>query len=479
MSRQNAPSTPPADRFLQMSVDDHPRLPDIEFQDTFVIVVIKVYKYIFAVIDGPHTFEQLRTSSAGRPLKPLAKHLSGYVYHPALIAALLAAKGQFSLLDPDDRGVNKARAWACEIVAWRLLAGLSKTDVIEHLLYGIPSQDGDTDEASDTEQGATPGARPQRHEQERRRLLEGTPPSPLRRFHRRNISSVFGDHWLDTSSEVDEQILLQFIGLNALEIAAVVDAKKFLSQPAVQTIINEIWKGDIIFWESLSVHTKKKAQFYNKKRADPFCRLRVPRYQKYFEVLFFATFLVLYYAVVVERDYDRITPIETLLYIWVAAFAYDEFSEFRDAGRHFYAADFWSIWDIGIIMVGIVFMATRVVGIIRNSYATMDIAFDILSLEALFLVPRLCSLLSLHPYFGTLIPCLKEMTKDFCKYLGIVVILYLGFLTTFTLLGRTNFTLGQMAWLLVRVFFGSGDGFAQMYKVCKRSTSVAGYAKQQ
>lgn len=58
-------------------------------------------------------------------------------------------------------------------------------------------------------------------------------------------------------------------------------------------------------------------------------------------------------------------------------------------------------------------------------------------------VARICSLLSLHPYFGTLLPCLKEMvgkfdthqnlnisdcmqTKDFIKFLGLVSVLYLG-----------------------------------------------------
>lgn len=50
---------------------------------------------------------------------------------------------------------------------------------------------------------------------------------------------------------------------------------------------------------------------------------------------------------------------EVLLYIWIAAFAYDEFGEFRDAGRLFYAADFWSIWDLGIIGIGVTFFLVR------------------------------------------------------------------------------------------------------------------------
>ena len=90
----------------------------------------------------------------------------------------------------------------------------------------------------------------------------------------------------------------------------------------------------------------------------------MPKYQKVFEALFFASFLALYYAVLVERNPRHITPIEVLLYIWIAAFAYDEFGEFRDAGRLFYAQDFWSIWDLGIIGVGAAYLIASKSGLL-------------------------------------------------------------------------------------------------------------------
>ena len=121
----------------------------------------------------------------------------------------------------------------------------------------------------------------------------------------------------------------RFTGLNALEIATIASAKKFLSQRSVQKIVSAIWRGDIIFWDSLSVSTVKRAKKYSPSRGarDPYSRLRVPKYQKIFEALFFASFLALYYAVLIERHPERITPLEVLLYIWIAAFAYEEFGE--------------------------------------------------------------------------------------------------------------------------------------------------------
>ena len=160
------------------------------------------------------------------------------------------------------------------------------------------------------------------------------------------------------AAEEDEPLSL-FIGLNALEIAAVANAKQFLSQRVVQKVVDDIWNGRIIFWESLSVHSKKKAKIYNKGRADPYCRLRVPRYQKSFEAMFFVLFLVLYYAVLVERKAENFGVVEGFLYVWIAAFAYDEFGEFRDAGSSFYKTDFWSLWDLGIIGVGLAYMVSR------------------------------------------------------------------------------------------------------------------------
>ena len=71
------------------------------------------------------------------------------------------------------------------------------------------------------------------------------------------------------------------------------------------------------------------------------------------------------------------------------------------------------------------------------------------------MIPRISSILSLSPYWGTLIPCLKEMGKDFVKFMVFVIIFYLGFLTTFSLIGRDAFTIPKMVLLLTKIFFGS------------------------
>ena len=51
---------------------------------------------------------------------------------------------------------------------------------------------------------------------------------------------------------------------------------------------------------------------------------------------------------------------------------------------------------------------TGTVGLLRQSEYIVDVSFDILSMAALFLVPRICSVMSLNPYFGSLVRLLSE-----------------------------------------------------------------------
>ncbi|KAF2753839.1 hypothetical protein EJ05DRAFT_479865 [Pseudovirgaria hyperparasitica] len=422
-----------------------PELLALDESMSFAELVRKLSFLFVETIGEPQTFDELRTSNAAKKLTPLITYLIDHTHGESIVAALLALKGHFESLEfEDEDGVNESRGYACEFVAWKFVTGLSEHDAIDHLCYEVSPESSTSDFYE-----ASPSAQ--------RGLRLGLENQPLLSRTSSHSRSQYGTNNVlgESSSFKDEDFLSQFYTLNALEVAALVGAKKFLKQRAVQKIITGIWKGDIVFWEKLSLHATKKAKTYNKRTADLFCRLRVPRYLKAFEVLFFASFLALYYTVLAQKAVDHVTVAEIFLYIWIAGFAYDEFGELQDAGFSFYLQDIWAAIDVLIVVDGFIFLVLRIVGLRMNSPEIIDTAFDVLALEALFLFPRICSLLSLHPYFGTLIPCLKEMTKDFVKFLSVVIILYLGFLTAFTMLARGVFTTKEMSWILIKVFFGS------------------------
>ncbi|KFA77890.1 hypothetical protein S40288_02552 [Stachybotrys chartarum IBT 40288] len=449
-------------------------LPDISVNDDFRDVVRKLSRrppvYIKDAIDLPSTFEQLRTTAAGHSLRVLVEHLADSCTNPAIVNALLALKWHYDA-DTENQGISEARSNACEIVAWRFLSRLSERDAVDYCLYEIPDSEDPNHQHTAQEVDEEFGERSPLLS-----MLSGTNsdghgsvgPVGSTRKKTQLLSSLSRLTYStdEMPDDDDEDPTEAFKTLNALEIAAVANAKRFLSQHVVQKIITGIWNGQIIFWDSLSVHSVKKPRYYNPATSDPFSRLRVPKYLKCWEVLFFVIFLGLYYTVLIVREESRLTKAEVALFFWIAAFLYDELSEWIDAGSIFYATDIWNLFDMAMILIGIIFAIFRIIGITQQDKFYNDLAFDVLSLEALFMMPRICSILSLSPYWGTLIPCLKEMGKDFLKFMVLVVIIYLGFLTTFSLVGRKTFDLMRMSFILTKIFFGSSYvGFEVMSQI--------------
>lgn len=264
-------------------------------------------------------------------------------------------------LDRDNQGLGEARSNACEIVAWRFLTRHSEREAVTFCLYEIPDRkkvkaqqqllanDIEADERAPllprvlaTFDGSSPSA-PAGSSSKKIQLL-----SSLSRL------TNFGMDDDDDDDEEDDPTAA-FEGLNALEIAAVANAKRFLSQHVVQKIVSGIWNGDIVFWDTMSVNSSKHPHFYNPSTSDPYSRLRVPKYLKCWEVLFFGVFLCLYYSVLIVRDETRLTGPEIALFFWIAAFFYDELSEWADAGAIFYATDIWNLFDMIMILIGIIF----------------------------------------------------------------------------------------------------------------------------
>ncbi|KAL9089457.1 MAG: hypothetical protein Q9165_005778 [Trypethelium subeluteriae] len=246
--------------------DDHlPIVPRICENDPFIKVVKKLSGYILEAVEGPQTFEELQTVAYGRKLTPLIESLINDVHNRDVISALLVLKAHFSSLEiNDDKAINNTRGFACEIVAWRFVAHLSERESIDFLLHDVSKvegqyhdEEGRVSESSitalvgneDLRDDAVGIFRPSGQVEDNR--------SPNGHEH----SSP--DRSMDTQSE--REYLASFQRMNALEIAVVAEAKKFLSQKTVQKVLNGIWNGEIVFWENMSVHSRKEAKFYNRR----------------------------------------------------------------------------------------------------------------------------------------------------------------------------------------------------------------------
>ncbi|KAJ5800504.1 uncharacterized protein N7518_002572 [Penicillium psychrosexuale] len=369
---------------------DHTEIPVIEIDEPLFDVLPKLFNFIsMAVGDMAYTFEQMLYGSQGHRLRQLVHALADDTHNPYIIVALMILKWDFTTATEDDWGLNESRGAACEFVAWQFLCHLNQRETIEFLLEELPIPRRGSTNSINSEAGSPALA----SIQGRRAESETTPLLPksssfYRLFSSRRVTETrLSGASQDTYQEETyaAQRYSRFFGLNALEIATIANAKTFLSQKVVQKVVDGIWKGEIVFWGSLTVNSTKKPHIFNARTADPYSRLRVPLYRKIFEAAFFMSFLFLYYAVLIERRQDAVGVFEAVMYVWIVAFAYDELSGIIDAGVIFYQMDFWSLWNVSIIGVGIAFVVTRVIGLTKGDNDIIELSFDILSLEALFL----------------------------------------------------------------------------------------------
>uniref|UniRef100_A0A060SZF3 ARAD1C07194p n=1 Tax=Blastobotrys adeninivorans TaxID=409370 RepID=A0A060SZF3_BLAAD len=418
--------------------------PAMEFHD----VVHCILQTVVSAISIPYSGRQLNSSAIYTTIiRPLVKSLVDQMppkrqltgrnafhrpngLHPGVVSALLICRENLmsGAYNPDNEyyetGLETSQADACELIATRFLYHCTVNDSIDFLTYE-PNSPTPSSSQSDIATETSP-------------LLEN--------------ANIYGN-------------------MCSLELAVVYEAKKFLSSPPVESVMNRIWDGRIVFWDGISATTTKGAHIYHFSRSgkrDIYGRLRVPRYRSFFIGVNYAILLVLFYGLlfVEKRRFDGfykidLTSIEVLLHIWFAGFFLDEIMQAREASTlGQYMLDYWSVFDIAIIVLYLIFMVLRVVGFYSGpdtATSVTPLAFDILSLEALLLIPRFFSFLSIFPYFGTLLPCLRDLTKEFVKFLTIIFIVYFAFFTTFSFLGRGTFTISQTFWLLVQVFFGAAS----------------------
>ena len=217
-------------------------LPVIDELEAFPEVVKKLSGYIERAIDSAYTYEQLRTTAAGHNLKALVASLTEECHHTAIVSALLASKWYFMSVEEDGTGLREARGHACEIVAWQFLTFLSEKELMDYLSYDLPVK---RDEGlRGYEDGHSNGSE---EADENTALIRKRSSQQSFRPPQRDVAAGALEEQLTLESTSPDEVDLykSFEGLNALEIAAVANAKKFLSQSLVQKVVEEIWNGEM------------------------------------------------------------------------------------------------------------------------------------------------------------------------------------------------------------------------------------------
>jgi hypothetical protein len=299
--------------------------------------------------------------------------------------------------------------------------------------------------------------------------------------------------------------------ISTLEVAIRASAKHFLAHPLVVQQLDAIWAGTVVFHSAadnlhrplglprtearerqqpnerqhlmvpasigyetntprprylpdkeppqLSVSTRRTVTLYDPRDASLFklSRLRVPRYRQFFSTCSLAILLGLFLAVLSERSMD-ITPLEIVFWFWSAGFMLDEVVGFNEQGFSLYILSFWNTFDLGILLLLIVYYSMRLYGLFIVNVGRADwnsMAYDVLAANAVLLFPRLFSVLDHYRYFSQLLIAFRLMAIDLAAVFVLILIACSGFFVAFTMsFGKSEYDAAAIAYKIFQILMG-------------------------
>ncbi|KAI0951035.1 hypothetical protein AcW1_008184 [Taiwanofungus camphoratus] len=254
----------------------------------------------------------------------------------------------------------------------------------------------------------------------------------------------------------------------ALEMAIATESKAFLSSPVVQTVVNDIYAGRVVFSMSsnhsvLADNYKPRAiEIYDCTKA-PFLdhyRLRVPRYGAILEFFNFALLLTTFLLCLSNRDINKMNAFEIIFIIFAVAFTLDEYTASKEHGWDIYIANvahfmhllMWNVFDTSFVIIFFAYLGFRIKGLTHGDADASDMGFDILACGACILFPRLAFFAVSN---NVIVLALRVMIADFVVFIGIAAICFSGLLFTLHSLASEKWSIKAIAWLMVQIWFGN------------------------
>ncbi|KAK3487787.1 uncharacterized protein B0T23DRAFT_214339 [Neurospora hispaniola] len=376
--------------------------------------------------DTTLTWEQLRSPQVFQFLvKPMQQQIRSQHFSRGTLYALMANCLQFekeSQVYPANTGTSSTRAKVCELLAIKLLKEYSTRELVDALSYDF---------------------------------------YPLQ--------GVTGLHMPTNSNKREKPAAMR---TSTLEVAIRASAKHFLSHPLVVQQLEAIWNGAISFYSAAdqlhrrtsiatdlssaqsrrqsTVRTpllgsqqgkedrlrgqplslgRRSVTLYDPRQASVFklSRLRVPRYRHFLSTCSLGVLLCLFMAVLNERS-STITTLELIFWFWSAGFMLDEIIGFNEHGFSLYIMSFWNIFDLGILLLLIIYYCMRIYGVfLLDPHKLNDNAYDVLAAIAILLLPRIFSILDHYQYFSQLLIAFRLMAVDLAAVFVLVIVVCCGF----------------------------------------------------
>ncbi|KAF8507952.1 hypothetical protein BU17DRAFT_57014, partial [Hysterangium stoloniferum] len=268
-------------------------------------------------------------------------------------------------------------------------------------------------------------------------------------------------------AEQEEDMDVEDSAGNAIEMAILGKAKRFIKSSPCQKVIDAIWSGKCVY-QAESSHSilsdnykRTPVHFYNPHTAPllDHYRLKIPAVRS---VLEYINFVVLFVLLVFALEYNALNHInlsEGLFMLFALGFSLEKLASIQEHGLRVYVTGTWNGFDVLFISVFGAYMSLRVWGMYNHNDWAMSAGIDCLAVAACLIFPRLAFVTLSN---NLMILSLRSMFLEFAVLMAIATFCFAGFLYALWTLSRTGpkYTLSQIAWWMLDLFFGlDSSGF--------------------
>ncbi|KAF8906298.1 hypothetical protein CPB84DRAFT_1726501 [Gymnopilus junonius] len=254
---------------------------------------------------------------------------------------------------------------------------------------------------------------------------------------------------------------------NAIEMAILAKAKRFIRSSACQRVIDAIWSGKCVYQAQSShsilsdTYKRTPIHFYDPHKAPllDHYRLKVPSIRSVLEYLNFIVLFTLFIFVIEFNERDIINFSECIFMVYALGFTLEKVAAMQEHGIKVYFKGTWNGFDLAFITTFLIYGFFRLYGIYHHVTWARVLGIDVLALIACLMFPRLAFVTFKD---NLMVLSLRAMIIQFMFLMVIAAFCFCGFLYALWTLSRDNtkYSAGLISWWMLDLWFGlDASGF--------------------
>lgn len=278
-------------------------------------------------------------------------------------------------------------------------------------------------------------------------------------------------HIIQVAREERDGDLEERVG-NALEMAIISRARRFIKSSPCQKVIDEIWIGRCVY-QAESSHSilsdrykRTPIHFYDPHKAPllDHYRLKVPAIRSVLDYVNFLILFILFVIAIETNEPDRINTPELIFMVCGLGFTLEKLAAMQEHGIKVYSKGTWNGFDLAFVTTYSVYAFFRIYGVVYYKQWARGLGTDFLAVIACLLFPRLAFVTLQN---NLMVLSLRAMMMQFVALMLIAAFCFCGFLYALWTLSRkgASYSAGTIAWWMLDLWFGlDASGFDRAFE---------------